>query len=137
MTYAFPAIFEPDYELGGYCVYFPDFDNCATHGVATQGNNLKHAMEMAEDALCLTLYDMEQKGVDIPKSSSPKDIKAKPDDIVNLVACDTKFYKNYFESKAVKINVTIPLWLKEMGEKKHVNFSQILQNGVKEYLQLQ
>ena len=132
MRYTFPAIFEPDEELGGYCVYFPDLES-----VFTQGNDFNDAMEMAEDALCLMLYHMEQKGVDIPQASNPKDIKAKPGDIVNLVACDTKFYKNYFESKAVKINVTIPLWLKEAGEKKHVNFSQILQNGVKEYLQLQ
>jgi predicted RNase H-like HicB family nuclease len=27
--YVFPAIFEPN-ELGGYCVYFPDFDDCPT-----------------------------------------------------------------------------------------------------------
>jgi len=131
MTYTFPAIFEPDEEIGGYCVYFPDLEN-----IVTQGNDFKHAMEMAEDALCLMLYDMEKDEIDIPKASKPGDIETKPGDIVNLVACDTKFYKNYFEGKSVKINVTIPLWLKEEGEKKHVNFSQILQNGVKEYLQL-
>ena len=135
--YVYPAIFEPDYEIGGYCVYFPDFDNCATHGVATQGDDFKHAMEMAEDALCYTLYDMEKKGCEIPKASRSGDIKSKADDIVNLVACDTKFYENYFTNKSVKVNVTIPLWLKEAGEKKQVNFSQILQKGVKEYLHLQ
>jgi len=135
--YVFPAIFEPDREVGGYCVYFPDFDDVSTHAVATQGDDFKHAMEMAEDALCLTLYDMEKQGVEIPAASNPSDIAAKPGDIVNLVACDTKFYKQYFEGKSVKVNVTLPLWLKEEGEKKHVNFSQILQNGVKEYLQIQ
>jgi predicted RNase H-like HicB family nuclease len=135
--YIYPAIFEPN-ELDGYCVYFPDFDNCATHGAATQGNDFKDAMEMAEDALCLMLYDMEKNGADIPKASNKNDIETETDtrNIVNLVACDTKFYKNYFENKSVKINVTMPLWLKEEGEKKHVNFSQILQNGVKDYLQL-
>ena len=131
MRYIFPAIFEPDGESGGYCVYFPDLKN-----VCTQGDDLKEAMDMAEDALCLMLYDMEKNGVDIPKASKPGNINAKPDDIVNLVACDTQFYKNYYEGKSVKINATIPLWLKEAGEKRHVNFSQILQNGVKEYLQL-
>ena len=130
-SYVFPAIFEPDETAGGYCVYFPDFD-C----IATQGDTLKEAMDMAEDALCLMLYDMEKKGLDIPEASKVYDITAKPGDTVNLVACDTKYYRNYFESKAVKINVTIPLWLKEEGEKNHVNFSQILQNGVKEYLQI-
>ena len=129
--YVYPAIFEPN-ELDGYCVFFPDLEN-----VFTEGKDLSDAMYMAEDVLCLMLYHMEKNGVDIPKASNPIDVESKPDDIINLVACDTKFYKNYFEGKSVKINVTIPLWLKEEGEKKHVNFSQILQNGVKDYLQLQ
>ena len=133
--YVFPAIFEPN-ELDGYCVYFPDFDNCETHAIATHGDDLKHAMDMAEDALCYTLYDMEKNSNEIPKASKTGDIKTEPDNIVNLVACDTRFYENYFTNKSVKLNVTIPLWLKEAGEKKFVNFSQILQNGVKEYLQL-
>ena len=136
MMYTFPAIFEPDHEIGGYCVYFPDFDNCATHSVATQGDNLKHAMEMAEDALCLALYDMEKNGNAIPEASKASDIKIEPDSIVNMVACDTEFYAKFFANKSVKINVTIPFWLKEAGEKKQVDFSQILQNGIKDYLQL-
>jgi len=136
MIYMFPAIFEPDEELGGYCVYFPDFENCETHGITTQGNNLKDAMEMAEDALCLTLYDMEKKEIAIPKASKASEIKTEPTNIVNLVVCDTEFYKKFYENKSVKINATMPLWLKELGEKKKVPFSQILQNGVKEYLNI-
>ena len=128
--YIFPAVYEPN-ELGGYCVSFPDIEN-----VFTEGDDLKHAMEMAEDVLSLMLYGRERDGEEIPTPSKTSDIKAKPDDIVNLVACYTRFYEHYFEGKSVKVNVTIPLWLKEAGEKKHVNFSQILQNGVKEYLQL-
>ena len=129
--HVYPAVFEPN-ELDGYCVFFPDIDN-----VFTQGKDLADAIDMAEDVLCLMLYDMEKKGLAIPKASKSDDITVKPGDIVNLVACDTKFYKNYFESKAVKVNVTIPLWLKEKGERRHVNFSQILQKGIKEYLQMQ
>jgi len=34
----------------------------------------------------------------------------KPGNIVNLVACDTRFYKNYFEGKSVKVNVTLLLY---------------------------
>jgi len=130
--YVYPAIFEPDEEAGGYCVYFPDLEN-----VVTQGEDITEAMEMAQDALCLMLYEMEKRGVNIPRASKPSDVTAKPGNIVNLVACDTRFYKNYFEGKSVKVNVTLPLWLKEEGEKRHVNFSQLLQNGVKEYLQIQ
>jgi len=103
-SYVYPAIFEPDEEAGGYCVYFPDLEN-----VFTQGDTLVHAMEMAQDALCLMLYDMEKKGGEIPNASRPGDLTAKQDSIVNLVACDTRFYQNYFEGKSVKVNVTLPL----------------------------
>ena len=128
--YVYPAVYEAN-ELGGYCVFFPDLKN-----VFTEGDDMPHAMEMAEDALCMMLYGMERDSRPIPLPSRIRDIKAKPDDIVSLVACDTRFYKNYYEGKSVKLNVTIPLWLKEEGEKRHINFSQILQNGVKDYLQL-
>jgi hypothetical protein len=92
---------------------------------------------MAEDVLCLMLYEMERNGKPIPEASKQSDIKKMGvDDIVTLITCDTQFYKNYFENKSVKVNTTIPLWLKEEGEKKNANFSQILQNGVKEFLEI-
>jgi len=128
--YTYPAIFEKEQE-SGYSIYFPDIDGCYT-----QAENTADGIENAADALCLMLYELEKQGKPIPKSRNIKDIVVNEDDLVTLVACDTQFYKNYYEGKSVKINATIPLWLKEEGEKKHVNFSQILQNGVKEYLQL-
>jgi len=128
--YAYPAVFEKEDE-GGYSIYFPDIEGCYT-----QSEDLAEGIEKASDALCLMLYDMERSKADIPKASCIKSLKTHGDDIVSLVVCDTQFYKNYYEGKSVKINATIPLWLKEAGEKRHVNFSQILQNGVKEYLQL-
>ena len=82
------------------------------------------------------LYEYEKQQNPIPRPSSIKEMNVDNDDIISLIACDTRFYKNYYEGKSVKINATIPLWLKEAGEKHHVNFSQILQSGVKEYLQL-
>ena len=129
--YTYPAIFEKEQE-GGYSIYFPDIEGCYT-----QSEDIAEGIENASDALCLMLYELEKEGKPIPSPSNIKSIKTDHDDTVTLIACDTRFYKNYFEGKSVKINATIPLWLKEEGEKKHVNFSQILQNGVKEYLQLQ
>jgi len=129
--YTYPAIFEKEQD-GGYSIYFPDIEGCYT-----QAENIAEGIENASDALCLMLYELEKQGKGIPKSSNLKKIKVGKDDIVTLIACDTQFYKNYYEGKSVKINATIPLWLKEAGEKKHVNFSQILQKGVKEYLQIQ
>jgi len=129
--YAYPAIFEKEQE-GGYSIYFPDIEGCYT-----QAEDEAEGVENASDALCLMLYTLEKQGKPIPSATNIKEIEADSNSIVTLVACDTRFYKNYYEGKSVKINLTIPLWLKEEGEEKHVNFSQILQNGVKEYLRLQ
>lgn len=57
--YAYPAIFTQ--EESGYSVKFPDIDGCFT-----SGETLPEAMEMAEDALCLMLYDHEEDGEEIP-----------------------------------------------------------------------
>ena len=57
--YAYPAIFTK--EETGYSVAFPDIEGCFTCG-----DTLPEAMEMAEDALCLMLYDREEDGDAIP-----------------------------------------------------------------------
>ena len=126
--YAYPAVFEKEPE-GGYSIYFPDIEGCYT-----QSDDVSEGIENASDALCLMLYELEKQGASIPKASTLNDITSHGDTIVTLIACDTRFYKNYFEGKSVKINATIPLWLKEEGERRHVNFSLILQNGLKEHL---
>ena len=128
--YTYPAVFENE-EDGGFSIYFPDIEGCYT-----QAEDLTEGIENAADALCLMLYDMEKQGKPMPKPSKIKDIRVNENDIITLIACNTQYYKNYYEGKSVKINATIPLWLKEAGEKHHVNFSQILQKGVKEYLHL-
>ena len=57
--YAYPAIFTK--EENGYSVAFPDIEGCFTSGAT-----LPEAMELAEDALCLMLYDSEEDGEPIP-----------------------------------------------------------------------
>jgi len=49
--YAYPAIFTQE-DNGMYSIKFPDFEACFT-----QGDNLQDGLEMANDVLCLTLYD--------------------------------------------------------------------------------
>ena len=38
------------------------------------------------------------------------------------------------ESRRVKTNVTLPLWLKELAETQKVNYSRLLENSLLEYL---
>jgi hypothetical protein len=45
--------------------------------------------------------------------------------------------RNEIESYAVKKTLTIPQWLNKIAEDRKVNFSQVLQAALKEYLGIQ
>ena len=128
--YVYPAVFTPE-EDGGYLVRFPDIDGCYT-----DGDSLADALEMANDALCLMLYGCEVDGTEIPAPSQPTDVPCEAGSFVSLVACDTDWYRRYYHSKAVKKTVSLPAWLNEEAEKAHLNFSSILQEGLKARLNL-
>ena len=81
--YVYPAIFVK--EDVGYSVTFPDLEGCFS-----AGENLSEAMEMAEDALCLVLYNKEKCGEVIPPASDVKQVQAETDAEVYLFFCDTE-----------------------------------------------
>lgn len=127
--YAYPAIFAK--EETGYSVSFPDIDGCFTCG-----NTLPEAVEMAEDALCLMLYDHEEDGEPIPDASDIKAIQAQTSEIVSLVCCDTVEYRKLYDSRAVKKTLTIPNWLNTLADRAGVNFSTVLQDALKAKLDI-
>lgn len=131
MKYAFPAVLSKE-SNGLYSVSFPDLEGCFT-----SGESLPDALEMAEDALCLTLYDLEEDGADIPAPSSVKDIACTEESLVSLVYCDTLEYRRLYNNRAVKKTLTIPAWLNTMAERADLNFSKILQDGLKMQLNIQ
>lgn len=134
--YVYPAIFSKE-ENGGYSVVFPDFDENCKYGCATQGKDIKDAMFMANDALCLTLYDMEETGAIMPNPSDISVLKGeKPGDFVSLVDCDTEFYRKFYAKKAVRKMLTIPAYLNVMAEKQNINFSQVLQEALRQRLNI-
>lgn len=129
--YAYPAVLTPADE-GGYTVDFPDLPNCFT-----EGDSIPEALEMAKDALCLILYDMEERNESIPHPSDISSVNNNSTGIVSLVACDTLEYRKFFDKKAVKKTLTIPNWLNTMAEKSDINFSAVLQEALMEKLHLQ
>jgi len=126
--YLFPAVFTPE-SNGSYSVNFPDIEGCYT-----QGNNLKEAYEMAEDVLCLCLYDIEETNKPIPSPSNPKDIVKDDNSFVAIIGVDTLEYRMFYDNKAVKKTLTIPQWLNTMAEREGVNFSYVLQSALKRQL---
>jgi len=129
MKYVYAAIFNPEGDM--YNVHFPDLSDCYTCG-----DSLENAIDMAKDALCLTLYHYEQEGRAIPTATYPGEIQTEGEDFATAIAVDTNDYRRFYENKLVKKTLNIPSWLNAKAEAANVNFSQILQRALKAELNL-
>lgn len=128
--YAYPAVFTLE-EDGTYSIIFPDLEGCYTCG-----DSLEDGIEMAEDALALTLYGYEKEGREIPRASVPTAITVSENEFVNFIACDTMAYRKMYNNKAVKKTLTIPEWLNEAATSMGLNFSQVLQEALISKIQM-
>lgn len=129
-TYVYPAVFQHE-NAGGYSVIFPDLPGCCT-----EGDDLGQAIAMARDALGLYLFSLEEDDESIPTASSTNAVHARPDQFVSLVDVDMLAYRQRHDNRSVKKTLTIPAWLNAMAETSNVNFSQALQQALKEKLGL-
>jgi predicted RNase H-like HicB family nuclease len=127
MKYAYPALFTP-LDNGEYDVYFPDLPHCRT-----SGHDLPEALEMAADASAMWLWDAENSHDPIP---APSALAATAPQFVNLIMADTSEYRRAHENRAVKKTLTLPSWLNEQAERAGINFSLILQEGLKNKLHI-
>jgi len=123
MKYFYSAILTKTKE--GYEVSFPNIKGCVTFG-----ETLEEALLNAEDALTLTLWDMEEKGEKLPEVIPQTSIKCEKGQFVNLIAADTLEYRREYDQKAVKKTLTIPKWLDTLAQRNNLNFSSILQRAL-------
>ena len=141
MLSVYPACFYK--ESTGYSVIFPDLN-----WLSTCGDSLENAMEMAVDCLAGYLYTCQADGDSIPKPSNPSDIDAAAiakeldldapacESFVSMISVDVAAYaKEHFE-KSVKKTLSIPSWLNKAALDAGINFSQVLQEALKERLHL-
>ena len=112
---------------GGYSVRFPQLDGCYT-----QGDTFEETREAAIEAMSLHLYGMEKDGEEIPEASL--DVKVEADEMAVPVTAWMTPFRDEMENRAVKKTLTIPAWLNDAAERMHVNYSQILQSALKDYL---
>lgn len=125
MKYNFPAVFHAEAE-GGYSISFPDVPGCYS-----QGETVQECCEMAEDALNLMLWEMEENKMPIPTPTSLKNIQDQyPDDVATLVKADTLAYRKLYDTKAVKKTLSIPRWLDTLAQERRINFSNVLQQAL-------
>ena len=130
MKYVYPATLSPE-ENGLYSIWFDDLPCCAT-----QGDSVADALDAAEDALAGWLYAAQKHGDEVPAPSPMESIALEPGQFVTLIRADLDAYRRFVESYSVRKNVTLPSWLHEKAEAAHVNYSQLLQDGLRQYLGL-
>lgn len=139
MLSAYPACFVK--EEGGYSVIFPDLNH-----LATCGGTLDEALAMAVDCLAGYLYSLQKDGDEVPAASAVDrinldeiirelDISAE-DAFVNIVTVDVSEYARVHFEKSVKKTLTIPAWLNKAALEQNINFSQVLQDALKQQLHL-
>ena len=132
MKYVYPAVFTT--ERKKILVSVPDLP-----GLHTFGDNMADALFMAQDAIEMWLWDAENKKEPIPQASNQNKIMKQyksPGQVVNMVAADTDEYRRQNDTRSVKKTLSIPSWLNYEAEKANAPFSQILQQGLKEYLRI-
>lgn len=125
--YEFPAFFT--YDEDGISIEFPDLPGCLPCAQTTE-----EAFRNAKEALGLHLFGMEQDGDTIPKPTSVKDLRPQAGAAVAMVEVFMPSVRDRINNKVVKKTLTLPAWLNREAEGANVNFSLVLQEGLKRYL---
>lgn len=112
-------------------VYIPDF------GINTQGEDIPDAIEMARDAIGIMGIDMQDDGEELPAPTDISKIQKETEtDVITLVDVDFTEYRRKNDMRTVKKNCTVPSWLNFEAEKAGINFSAVLQAGLKRELNI-
>ena len=125
----YPAIFSKYNDDGEYYVIeFIDLEGCIT-----EGRTLQEAFYMAQDAMGLYLDDF----IKFPTPTTDfSNIKLKENQFISYVNIDIDEYRKKYNNKAIKKTLTIPCWLNTLAEKNNINFSQVLQEALKNKLEI-
>ena len=131
--YIYPAVFTfYDNENGkSIGITFPDLPGCVSCA-----DSIEEALFMASDALGMHLAGMEDDNDPLP---TPSDIpvllyRTEANQTVVPVAVFMPEYREALDVKPVNKMVTMPRWLEAEGKKRGVNFSQLMQEALKDRL---
>lgn len=115
-------------EEGIYYINFPDFKACFT-----DGETMEEALDNAKDVLTAVLIEMTKHNEELPKASKPK---ASDNDWVVVIDVVKSYVLSKANNQSVKKTLTIPKWLNDLAIEQDINFSQVLQESLKDKLQV-
>ena len=142
MLSVYPAIFFHE-KNGHFSVVFPDLNH-----LATCGDTMQEAKEMAVDCLAGYLHSEKLDGNKIPPPTSldKVDIHCEDDDddeygdndrFVSMISVDVEEYARTHFDKTVSKSLTIPKWLNDMAVSRKINLSKVLQRALMSEMNIQ
>lgn len=125
MRYIYTAVFTPH----GNKIHarIPDLPGCVT-----TGRDIPDAMEQIADAAAGWLVVAEDEGLAIPPAAPQGEIPRDETDTISLIRVDTISYRAMTDTRTVRKNVSLPAWMADLAEKRGINCSRILQEGLRQ-----
>ncbi|MCR4935998.1 MAG: type II toxin-antitoxin system HicB family antitoxin [Oscillospiraceae bacterium] len=129
MKYTYTAVFTPTEDGAEYYAKIPDLPGCVT-----TGDNLEDAIEQITDAASDWLVVAEDNHLTIAPATPQANLPHEASDLLSLVQIDTIAYRALTDTRAVRKNVSLPAWMANLAEKRGINCSQVLQDGLRSML---
>ena len=129
MLYIYTAIFTPIEDGNGYFARVPDLHSCIS-----TGKTLADAIDQITDAMNGWLVVAEDEGLSIPNATPQQRLEIPSNASCTLIKADTIAYRAQTDTRSARKNVSLPIWMIKLAEKKNINCSQLLQNALMETL---
>lgn len=129
MKYIYTATFVPNKDGTKYYCRVPDLPGCIT-----TGSSIDDAIEMITDAASGWLVVAEDEGNEIPVATPQHKLDIPDKATCSIIRIDTFAYRAATDTRAVRKNVSLPAWMATLAEKRGVNCSQVLQDGLMQLL---
>lgn len=125
-----------------YPVIFTQTNDCVLVEVPdleilTEGKDMETAIEMARDAISITIVSMEDNKETIPLPTKMADVDITDstfsklgESFSSLVDTDVDEYRKKIETKPVRRNVSLPSWLNHAADISGINVSKVLQDAL-------
>lgn len=126
--YAFPAFFY--FDKDGISIEFPDLPGCLPCA-----HSQEEAFRNAKEALGLHLYGMEQDGDPIPEPTPVSELAPDAGGVIVMIEVFMPSIRDRMNNRSVNRTVTIPAWLNAAALERNINFSQVLQDALKQQIQ--
>jgi len=129
MKKMYPVIFTQTEEC--ILVEIPDLQ------ILTEGKNIENAIEMARDAISITIVSLEENNEPVPSPTEMPKLNITSgtfydsgESFLSLVDADVDEYRKRIETKPVRRNVSLPCWLNHAADIAGINVSKVLQEAL-------